>query len=94
MLYVEIRESQSGAVVDLDDQEIIAKFNAEISKYNSAQVKLVNIYDSKQTKAVIDISKNITRTLVKDSIPEQLWEEIYEKLKVPEGLRGAKALTN
>ncbi|MBC1233694.1 hypothetical protein [Listeria booriae] len=91
---MEIRESQSGAVVDLDDQEIIAKFNAEISKYNSAQVKLVNIYDSKQTKAVIDISKNITRTLVKDSIPEQLWEEIYEKLKVPEGLRGAKALTN
>ncbi|MBC1779011.1 hypothetical protein [Listeria booriae] len=91
---MEIRESQSGAMVDLDDQEIIAKFNAEINKYNSAQVKLVNIYDSKQTKAVIDISKNITSTLVRDGIPEQLWEEIYEKLKVPEGLRGAKALTN
>ncbi|MBC2369350.1 hypothetical protein HBP99_11940 [Listeria booriae] len=89
---MEIRESQSGAMVDLDDQEIIAKFNAEINKYNSAQVKVESILSSGHTDQLRMLAEGTTIRLLKDGIPESFWDEVYDKLSIPNNLRGIENL--
>ncbi|MBC2170082.1 hypothetical protein [Listeria booriae] len=78
--------------VDFEDVATIAKFENSISDFNNRHSFSKNILSNEQTKQLKDLAEGTTILLLKDGIPEESWNDIYNKINIPKGLRGIEIL--
>ncbi|MBC1273882.1 hypothetical protein [Listeria booriae] len=77
-----IREWHPGNMIDIDDQHILNRFTKEIAEFNSNQITLEDVLTSNQVKGIEKIATDSTEILLKDSIPEDAWDKVYNRIGV------------
>ncbi|MBC6314285.1 hypothetical protein [Listeria grandensis] len=82
-----IREWNPGNLIDSGDQRIISEFELKIDEYNLAHSTIVDRFSEKQTEAIAQTAGDVSKALIDEGIPENLWDTIYDKIGIPKDLR-------
>ncbi|MBC1936638.1 hypothetical protein HCA69_09690 [Listeria grandensis] len=82
-----VREWNPGNLIDSGDQRIISEFELKIDEYNLAHSTIVDRFSEKQTEAIAQTAGDVSKALIDEGIPENLWDTIYDKIGIPKDLR-------
>ncbi|MBA3925721.1 hypothetical protein [Listeria rustica] len=83
-----IQKWNPGMDIDIDDQAVIRNFQEKITNFNKAKISTTNVMTDSQAMRLKGLAEDTTSKLIKDGVPEQLWNDVYDKLKIPNNLRG------
>ncbi|MBC6309991.1 hypothetical protein HCJ66_10595 [Listeria sp. FSL L7-1582] len=83
-----IQKWNPGMDIDIDDQAVIRNFQEKITNFNKAKISTTNVMTDSQAMRLKGLTEDTTSKLIKDGVPEQLWNDVYDKLKIPNNLRG------
>ncbi|MBC1513739.1 hypothetical protein [Listeria booriae] len=87
-----IKKWDSTGEIDIEDKSLVNRFQREVSLFNDRNSLNKDIFSHGQINQLEELAAGTTSLLLKDGIPEELWEEVYDKLSIPNHLRGIKIL--
>ncbi|MBC1936636.1 hypothetical protein HCA69_09680 [Listeria grandensis] len=87
-----IREWNPGSIASMNELNAINKFKDSVEKFNIANESIVARISNAQADSLKGIAQDVTKNLIDEGVPKQLWKDVYDKLNIPQNLRGIEIL--